>query len=219
MPQLLAEAYRLRLMCGLEELFRDYGYGMIAGVDEAGRGSLAGPVVAAAVLVEPQRVVPGVDDSKALRPKQRERLAEHIRSAHPTWAVAAVPAWEIDRVNILVATRSAMCQAIESLAPEPELVLIDAVVLQRFGFPCVPIIRGDGLSYAVACASILAKVERDRIMQELDLRYPMYGFARNKGYGALEHRRALSTFGPSAEHRLTFRSVLPRLKVGSSSWH
>lgn len=218
MPQLLAEAYRLRLMCGLEELFRCHGYGMIAGVDEAGRGSLAGPVVAAAVLVEPWYAVPGVDDSKALRPELREKLAERIRRAHPAWAVGVVSPQEIDRLNILVATRRAMCQAIESLPSEPDLVLIDAVVLRRFGFPCVPMIRGDSLSYAVACASILAKVERDRIMQELDLRYPMYGFARNKGYGALEHRQALSAYGPSAVHRLTFRSVLPRTEAGSSSW-
>ncbi len=215
MAQLLAETYRLRLMRGLENLSRDAGYGRIAGVDEAGRGSLAGPVVAAAVVVEPDRAVPGVDDSKALRFDQRERLEQAIRRAHPVSTVVAISPQDIDRLNILEATRRAMTRSLERLAPPPDLALIDAVALAAdFGFPTLSVIRGDQISYAVACASILAKCHRDRIMIELDRQYPHYGFAANKGYGAPRHRQALVEHGPSAVHRLTFRSVLPRVQAG-----
>ena len=210
MAQLLAETYRLRLMRGLEDLLRGGGYGRIAGVDEAGRGCLAGPVVAAAVVVEPDRAVPGVDDSKALKADQRRRLAAAIRRAHPVSAVAAVSPQDIDRLNILEATRRAMSRAIGELRPAPDMVLIDAVALADLRLPSLSVVRGDQISYAVACASILAKHERDRMMVELDRRYPQYGFAANKGYGAPQHRRALAEFGPSTVHRLTFRSVLPR---------
>ncbi len=217
MAQLLAEAYRLRLMRGLEDLMRGCGYGRIAGVDEVGRGSLAGPVMAAAVVVEPGKMVPGVDDSKSVSKLQRQRVAAAIRQAHPTHAVAAVSPGEIDRINILQATRKAMVKALETLSPAPDLALIDAVRLssQDFSrratdFPCLPVIRGDQISYAIACASILAKVERDELMTELDRDFPQYGFADNKGYGAPKHRQALVEHGPCEVHRLTFRSVLPR---------
>ncbi len=210
MAQLLAEAYRLRLMRGLEDLVRGCGYGRIAGVDEVGRGCLAGPVTAAAVVVEPGKMVPGVDDSKGLSAAQRERLAAAIRRAHPVSATRAVSAREIDRINVLQATRKAMRQALEALDPAPDLALVDAVRLDSLGFPCLPVIRGDQISYAVACASIVAKVERDELMIELDRRYPQYGLAANKGYGAEAHRRALVEHGPCEIHRLTFRSVLPR---------
>jgi ribonuclease HII len=209
MAQLIGEAYRLHLMRGLEELVYDAGYGRVAGVDEAGRGALAGPVVAAAVVVEPGCIIPGVDDSKHLSATSRERLAEVIRRRHSAHAVVAVPPRDIDRLNILEATRLAMRRALRELAPEPELALVDAVRPGRLGFPCLPVIRGDQTSYAVACASILAKVERDRRMVALDRRYPQYGFAAHKGYGAAAHRQALAEYGPSPQHRLTFRSVLP----------
>ena len=216
MAQLLAEVYRLRLMRGLEDLVRGCGYGRLAGVDEVGRGSLAGPVVAAAVVVEPGCMVPGIDDSKSLSHRQRRSLAEAIRRAHPAVAVAAVSSRDIDRINILQATRRAMARALRTLDPAPDLALVDAVRLPAMGFPCLPVVRGDQVSYAVACASIVAKVERDRMMIELDRAYPQYGFAANKGYGALAHRRALSEYGPSAVHRLTFRSVLPRANVAGN---
>jgi ribonuclease HII len=119
-------------------------------------------------------------------------------------------------MNILEATRWAMEQAVAGLALQPDLVLVDAVKLRGFSCPCLPLVRGDQISYAVACASILAKVDRDHRMAELDRQFPEYGFANNKGYGAQEHRAALATFGPSAVHRLTFRSVLPRLEAGGS---
>lgn len=217
LAQLMVEAYRLRLMRGLEELLYGWGYTRLAGVDEAGRGALAGPVVAAAVLVEPGRLVAGVDDSKALAADERERLAAAIRDAHPRHAVAAVSPRDIDRLNILEATRRAMARALARLAPAPEIAVVDAVRLERLPFPVLPVIRGDQVSYAVACASILAKVERDRQMVELDRRYPQYDLASNKGYGAARHRAALGEYGPSAIHRLTFRSVLPRAGQPSHS--
>ena len=225
MAQLLAEAYRLRLMRGLEDLVRSCGYGRIAGVDEVGRGSLAGPVMAAAVVVEPGKMIPGIDDSKCLSEARRQRLASAIRRAHPVCAVSAVSATEIDRINILQATRKAMVQALAALDPAPDLALIDAVQLgpqesrgRETGdrFPTLPVIRGDLISYAVACASILAKVERDQLMTELDSTFPQYGFAGNKGYGAPRHRQALADHGPSEVHRLTFRSVLPRREASEA---
>jgi ribonuclease HII len=205
-----SEAYRLRLMRSLEEHLHGAGYQAIAGVDEAGRGCLAGPVVAAAVVVDGSRLVPGVDDSKELSPDQRERLADAIRQAHPIHAHAAVAADTIDRINILEATRLAMAQALAALRPAPRIALIDAVPLRGVGLRTLSVVRGDSLCYAIACASILAKVERDRLMVTHDGAYPVYGFAAHKGYGSADHRQALATYGPCALHRLTFRSVLPR---------
>ncbi len=213
MHQLVAEAYRLRLVRTLEDSLRDLGYPRVAGVDEVGRGCLAGPVVAAAVVVDPGRVVPGVDDSKRLPRERRERLAEMVREAALAWSVAAVPAATIDRINILQATRRAMAAALRALAPAPDVALVDAVPLAGLGHPCLALVRGDRLSYAVASASILAKVERDRMMRDLDSEYPHYGFSRNKGYGAEEHLRALAEYGPCPLHRLTFRSVLPAVEA------
>lgn len=210
MLDLFAEAYRLRLMRGLEEWLAGCGYCRVAGVDEAGRGSLAGPVVAAAVIVNPFCSVPGVDDSKALAAAERERLAAAIRATAVASAVVAVPADVIDRINILEATRRAMCQAVAALDPEPDCLVVDAVALSGFRFPCLPLIRGDAVSYGVACASILAKTERDRMMSELDREYPAYGFALHKGYGVPEHLQALAAYGPCPVHRLTYKPVLPR---------
>ncbi|HEX9670592.1 MAG TPA: ribonuclease HII [Thermoanaerobaculia bacterium] len=215
MLQLFAEAYRLRLLRGLEELLAGYGYCRVAGVDEAGRGSLAGPVVAAAVLADGRCLVPGVDDSKHLTAPERERLAEAIRASAIATAVVQVSAEVIDRINILEATRRAMRRALADLRPVPDCAVVDAVPLPGAGFPCVPVVRGDSVCYAVACASILAKVERDRLMRELDVEYPQYGFAVHKGYGVAEHVEALVAYGPSPCHRLTFHSVLPRQGDGA----
>lgn len=210
MIELFVEAYRLHLLRGLEEGLARCGYGLIAGVDEVGRGSLAGPVVAAAVVLDGRCLVPGVDDSKCLTPPERERAAAAIRSHAVAFAVAAVPPDVIDRVNILEATRLAMGEALSRLRPAPDCAVVDAVRLSGFRFPCIPLVRGDCFSYAVACASILAKVERDRTMVELDRTYPQYGFAAHKGYGVAEHLEALSAYGPSPIHRLTYKPVLPR---------
>lgn len=210
LAQLIAETYRLRLLRGLDELLELCGICELAGVDEVGRGSLAGPVVAAAVIVDPQCLLPGVDDSKALSAAQREELAAAIRATARAASVAAVPAETIDRVNILQATRMAMRRALLGLIPRPNAALIDAVALDGLPFPCLPLVRGDAISYSVACASILAKVERDRMMMELDREFPYYGWAQNKGYGAPGHLAALAELGPTPFHRLTFRTVIPR---------
>lgn len=203
------EAYRLHLLRGLETQLALCGLERIAGVDEVGRGSLAGPVVAAAVVPAPGSVIPGVDDSKRLRPEQRRRIAERVRETAIAWAVIPVSPADIDRINILEATRRAMTRAVTALDPAPEAVLVDAVALPELAVPAFPVVRGDGLSYAVACASILAKQARDRMMRELDHDYPQYGFAEHKGYGAARHLEALREYGPCPQHRLTFRSVLP----------
>lgn len=210
LAQLVLEAYRLRLLRGVDDLLLSSGLVHLAGVDEAGRGCLAGPVVAAAVIVDPEQDLPGVDDSKLLSPADRQHLARSIKQTSIAWHTAAISAAEIDRLNILEATRLAMNRALDGLCPQPGCAVIDAVRLPPRAHPCLPLVRGDAISYSVACASILAKTERDRLMIELDSFYPHYGFARHKGYAAAEHRRALTQFGPSPEHRLTFRSVLPR---------
>lgn len=201
----LAEGQRLRLMRDLEDQIRYAGYSRIAGVDEVGRGALAGPVVAGAVVVDSDHVVPGVDDSKRLSPARRERLAALIRRFHPQHTVIAVSPQEIDRLNILEATRLAMRRAVAALVPAPDLVLVDAVPLPGLRCPALPVIRGDLLSYAIACASILAKVARDATMTALGAAEPAYGFAANKGYGSAAHRAALVTHGPGRHHRRSFR--------------
>jgi len=210
MIELFVEAYRLHLLRGLEEGLSRCGYGLIAGVDEVGRGSLAGPVVAAAVVLDGRCLVPGVDDSKCLTAPERERAAAAIRSHAVAFAVAAISPEIIDRINILEATRLAMSEALSRLRPAPDCAVVDAVRLSGFRFPCIPLVRGDCFSYAVAAASIVAKVERDRMMVELDREYPQYGFAAHKGYGVPEHLEALSAYGPSPIHRLTYKPVLPR---------
>jgi ribonuclease HII len=210
---LFAEAYRLRLLRGLEDWLARCGFCRVAGVDEAGRGSLAGPVVASAVIVDPRSAIPGVDDSKCLDAACRERLARQIRASALAWAVVPIPPDVIDRINILEATRQAMRQALARLSPSPDIAVIDAVALSGLGIPFLSLVRGDSVSYAVACASILAKVERDRMMVELGREYPQYGFAEHKGYGVPEHLEALSTYGPSPIHRLTYKPVLPRVEA------
>ncbi len=210
MIELFVEAYRLHLLRGLEVGLARCGYGLIAGVDEVGRGSLAGPVVAAAVILDCRCLIPGVDDSKCLTAPERERAAEAIRAHAVAVAVAAISPGVIDQVNILEATRLAMREALSRLRPAPDCAVVDAVRLSGFGFPCIPLVRGDCFSYAVACASILAKVERDRMMVELGREYPHYGFAEHKGYGVPEHLEALSVYGPSPIHRLTYKPVLHR---------
>ena len=209
--QLGVEAFRLRLLRGLDDALLRAGFCCVAGVDEAGRGCLAGPVVAAAVVVDESRLLPGIDDSKLLKPQDRELLSGQVRSTARAWAVGSASASEIDRLNILRATKLAMRRALDGLVSKPDCALVDAVHLEDLGYPCIGLVRADLISYSVACASILAKVERDRLMVEMDGVYPQYGFSRHKGYAAAEHRQALIDFGPSPLHRLTFRSVVPRL--------
>ncbi len=209
--ELYAEAYRLRLLCSLEGLLSRSGFCRVAGVDEAGRGCLAGPVVAAAVIVDGEFLIPGVDDSKELDAMERERLAAEIRRTVRAWSVCSIPAEVIDRVNILEASRLAMRGALAGLPLSPDCAVTDALFLSGLPYPCLPVVRGDSLCYAVACASILAKVERDRAMVALEECHPGYGFAAHKGYGVPEHVAALERLGPSPVHRLTFRKVRPEI--------
>jgi ribonuclease HII len=176
-------------------------------VDEAGRAPLAGPVVAAAVILAPGARIDGLDDSKRLLPMERERLFGLIQARAAAFAVGIVDAVTIDRVNILEATRLAMRVALDGLGAAPELVLTDFVSLRGLDCPQRNLVRGDQRSATVAAASIVAKVTRDRLMRELDGAYPHYGFGRHKGYPTEEHRIALRKFGPCPLHRRTFQGV------------
>ncbi len=183
---------------------------LVAGIDEAGRGPLAGPVVACACILDPDRPVYGVDDSKKLSPAKRDSLYDLIRERCIAYACGMEEAPDIDRINILNATKCAMLRAVSQLDPRPDRLLIDAVDLEGSGIPVVPIIKGDARSVSIAAASILAKVTRDRIMEALDIQYPGYGFARHKGYGTAEHYEALRRLGPCPAHRLSFLGSLDR---------
>jgi ribonuclease HII len=182
--------------------------GFVAGVDEAGRGPLAGPVVVAAVILDPRNPVDGLADSKVLSERQREILAPRIRAAALAWSVVAVDVDEIERLNILGATLAGMVRALLGLALAPSLALIDGNRLPR-SLPCPAraIIGGDASEAAISAASILAKTARDRIMRELDPYHPGYGFARHKGYSTPEHLDALERLGPCAVHRRAFAPV------------
>jgi ribonuclease HII len=186
------------------------GADLVAGVDEVGRGPLAGPVVAAAVLLPPCCRFPwlaGVRDSKALSPARREELAGCISEDALAIALGTMPHDLVDAIGIVEATRRAMLAALAELSSEPEFVLIDALSLPRCSLPHRPIIHGDGLSLSIACASIVAKVARDELMLEADGRFSGYGFVRNKGYATREHLDALTRLGPCPIHRRTFAPV------------
>jgi ribonuclease HII len=186
------------------------GADLVAGVDEVGRGPLAGPVVAAAVLLPPRCCFPWlarVRDSKVLSAARREELAGCIRKDAVAIGLGVIPHRRVDAVGIVEATRRAMLAALRELSAAPEFVLIDALSLPRCSLPQRPIIHGDGLSLSIACASIVAKVARDRLMVEAGSRFSGYGFARNKGYATREHLDALTRLGPCAIHRRTFAPV------------
>ena len=180
---------------------------LFCGVDEVGRGALAGPVVAAAVILSPHAEIDGVDDSKKLTPRRRERLVPEIKSRSLAWAVSAAGLRFIDQHNIANATFHAMRQAVRRLRIRPELVLADGWRIPGIGLPCQGIIAGDAKSLSIACASIIAKVWRDRLMTRLAGRYPGYGLDRHKGYGTAAHLRALKKLGASPIHRRTFAPV------------
>jgi ribonuclease HII len=179
----------------------------IAGVDEAGRGPLAGPVVAAAVILDPYRPIDGLADSKKLSARRRETLAELIMNRALAVAVAVVEAAEIDRINILQATLLAMRQCVQSLDPEPQLVRVDGNRAPDIDFTVETLIGGDALEPAISAASIIAKTRRDAIMLKLHDHYPVYGFDRHKGYPTAAHLAALEEYGPCPVHRRSFRPV------------
>jgi ribonuclease HII len=181
---------------------------LIAGIDEAGRGPLAGPVVAAAVILDPSRRVKGLRDSKVMTPEQREIVAADIRAKAIAWAVASSDVGEIDTLNILRATLLAMRRAVEALTVRPVEALIDGDHCPDLTCRAYAIIKGDRDVPAISAASIIAKTTRDAMLHELDREYPMYGFARHKGYGTPEHLAALDLHGPCPHHRRSFAPVL-----------
>lgn len=189
----------------------DFGFaapqGLPAGVDEAGRGPLAGPVYAAAVILDPGQPVTGLADSKTLDETTRARLDTEIRARALAWAIGTASAEEIDHFNILRATLLAMQRAVAGLRVAPRYVLVDGNQCPALNFPVVSVIKGDARYACISAASILAKVARDRLMVELDRRYPGYGFAEHKGYGTAQHLRALRSLGVTPEHRRTFAPV------------
>ena len=187
---------------------------LVAGVDEAGRGPLAGPVVVAAVILDPEQPLAGLDDSKKLSADRREALAPLIRDRSLAWCIAEVSPADIDRLNILQATLLGMRQSVERLELKPGLALVDGNRIPELPCEARAIVGGDGLEPAISAASILAKVARDGIMQRLHRRYPCYGFDRNKGYPTPGHLRELALHGPCAAHRRSFAPVRRALQAG-----
>lgn len=196
------ELERLSLMWEFERQYEDCAF--ICGIDEAGRGPLAGPVAAGAAILPKDCQILYLNDSKKLSESRREELFLEIKEKAIAWSVGIVGPERIDEINILQATYEAMRQAIAKLDPAPQILLNDAVTIPQVAIPQVPIIKGDAKSVSIAAASILAKVTRDHMMEEYDKEYPEYGFAKHKGYGTAAHIAALKEFGPTPIHRRTF---------------
>lgn len=193
--------------CRYEEEAAAAGYLRIAGIDEAGRGPLAGPVVAAAVVLAPQQPLSGLNDSKLVNSRTREWLFETIMGCAVGIGVGIVSAETIDQINIYQATRLAMASAVSQISPPPDFLLIDGPITLELPVRQRPIVKGDRLSVSVAAASIVAKVTRDRLMGELHRQYPQYGFHEHKGYPTKAHKEAICRYGPSPVHRKCFRGV------------
>jgi len=192
----------------LEEAWRARGWSRVAGVDEVGRGPLAGPVIAAAVILPSTVRIDGVADSKTLAAEERETLARQIEIRAIAIGIGAASVREIERINILRASALAMCRAVSALRCEVDHLVVDGLPVPELGAGRhTAVVGGDGTVHCVSCASIVAKVCRDRLMVRLALRYPEYGWCRNKGYGTPEHRQALTRIGPSPHHRRTFAPV------------
>ena len=198
---------RVMTMYGYEHQAMAEGYEVVAGVDEAGRGPLAGPVSVAAVILPHDLYLPKINDSKKISAKVREELFDEIHAKAVAIGTALIDAQTIDRVNIYQATINGMYESIFMLKPEPQKVLIDAVKLDNLPMASESIIKGDAKSASIAAASIIAKVTRDRLMDMYDKQYPEYGFAQHKGYGTAQHIEALKKYGPCPIHRLSFEPV------------
>lgn len=188
----------------VEKVYWEQGIQLVAGVDEAGRGPLAGPVVAASVILLPYVTIEEVNDSKKLSPRQREILYDTIRQKAVSIGIGIVSETEIDRINILQATLKAMHEAVLNLAQSPGFIIVDGNRTPEWSYKSMPLIKGDALCQVVAAASIIAKVTRDRIMIDLDKRYPEYQFAQHKGYATQIHKAAILKYGVSPVHRRTF---------------
>ena len=199
------EEQRLNELKEIDKSYFKEGYNYICGIDEAGRGPLAGPVVVAAVIMPKDSMIEGVNDSKKVSEKKREKLYELIIEEAISYSVGIVDQNEIDRINILNATKAGLTEAVRTLKVKPELILVDALTnIDTCGVPYQSIIKGDAKSYSIAAASIIAKVTRDRIMREGDKVYPQYGFEKHKGYGTAAHISAIKENGLCPLHRLSF---------------
>jgi ribonuclease HII len=195
-----------------ERSARKDGHTCIAGLDEAGRGPLAGPVVAAAVVLPPDLLIPGLTDSKQVPEQERKKLFEIIQAQAICFGIGIADEHTIDEVNIYQATIIAMERALQALAPRPDYLLLDAITLPRISIPQKPLIKGDCRSHSIAAASILAKVTRDRMMLELHEKFPAYNFQKHKGYGTKEHLFLLRKYGPCEAHRKSFGPVAALIK-------
>lgn len=218
MPR-LCKPRDLKCSARLESTLLRRGLRLVAGTDEAGRGSLLGPLYVAAVILDAGQPIPGLNDSKKLTAQARSSFAEQIRQTALAYHVIAVPAREVDDLNVYEATRQAMIRSLLALDPQPDFALADAMPLQNgrrpgFSIPYWSLIHGDARSVSIAAASILAKVARDEHLERLDGQYPQYGLARNKGYGTRDHLDALARFGPCPEHRRTYQPVKGMLAPG-----
>ena len=199
------EIERLNVLKEFENKLQSEGLKYIAGIDEAGRGPLAGPVVVGIAIMKPDSFIEGVNDSKKISEKKRELLYEQITNEAIDWSVGIVDQNEIDEINILNATKKALHMAITNLKIKPDRILVDALEhIDTCGIPYTSIIKGDAKVYSISAASIIAKVTRDRMMKEYDEIYPEYGFAGHKGYGTAKHIQAIKAYGPCPLHRKTF---------------
>jgi len=199
-----AETWRLKKLLAFEAAFWDEGVEHVAGVDEAGRGPLAGPVLAAAVILPPHTAIRGVDDSKRLTTEKREALFDEIRDTATAIAIGAASTREVDQLNILRASHLAMARAIRKLPVQPQKIIIDGLPVKSLPYEHTAVIDGDAKVHCVACASIVAKVVRDRLMRLLSERYPGYGWDQNAGYGTPDHRDAIVELGLTPHHRRSF---------------
>ena len=199
------EIERLNILKEFETNLYKTGIKYIAGIDEAGRGPLAGPVVVGIAIMKPESFIEGINDSKKISEKKREMLYDTITEEAVDWAVGIIDQNEIDKINILKETKKALHMAIDNLKVKPDRILVDALEhIDTCGIPYTSIIKGDAKIYSISAASIIAKVTRDRIMQEYDEIYPQYGFTNHKGYGTAKHIQAIKQYGPCPLHRKTF---------------
>lgn len=201
------EIERFHQLFEYDSLYTQGGKLLVAGIDEAGRGCLAGPVAAAAVILPPNPYLPGVDDSKVISEKKRERLTAEIKQQALAWSVSLVSQSYIDEHNILLAARAAMEQALLSLCPFPALALIDAMRLNDINIEQISLVKGDSTSLCIACASILAKTERDQVMRNYAQLFPAYGFEQHKGYGTRHHIDCIKAAGSCRLHRMSFEPL------------
>ena len=191
----------------MERLYAEQGFRAVAGLDEAGKGAWAGPVVAGSVILPDRVYLPGLDDSKRLTPRQREDLYERIIEQAIAWAVGLRDAYMIDEIGLAEAHRQAMQEAVDKLSMRPDMLLVDGIGIRQLGVKSICIIKGDQKVRCIAAASIIAKVTRDRLMRELASQFPRYGFDEHKGYGTEQHQRALECYGVCALHRLSYEPV------------